>query len=219
MGPPSQFLNMLKGVYCDFGLPRRVLTDNGPCFKAQEFVEFHSKLVISVEKSSAYNHQSVGSVERMVQTIKQIMTKNAENALTAMLIYRSTDIPGVNKSPSEILNNSKYRTNFSVIDMHQKFNETKIEKMSDKCMNRPIIGKELSRIPVGTPVLYDKNPDSSKIKDLVWRKGTVSDRLNARKYKILTDSDRVITRSRRHIKGYQTQSGRISKAPDRLIGK
>ena len=63
-------LNTLKGVYCDFGLPRRVLTDNGPCFRSQEFIEFHSKLAISVEKSSVYNHQSVGSVKRMVQTSK-----------------------------------------------------------------------------------------------------------------------------------------------------
>ena len=68
-------LNVLKGVYCDFRLPRRVLTDNGPCFKSQEFNEFHAKFNISIEKSSAYNHQSVGSVERMVQTIKQIMIK------------------------------------------------------------------------------------------------------------------------------------------------
>ena len=97
-------LNALKGVYSDFGLPRRVLTDNGPCFRSQEFINFHAKLNVAVEKSSAYNHQSVGSVEQMVQTIKQILVKNAENAWLAMLIFRSTDIPGVNKSPSEILN-------------------------------------------------------------------------------------------------------------------
>ena len=93
-------LNELKGVHCDFELPRRVLTDNGPCFKSHEFSEFHAKLEISVGKTSAHNHQSVGSVERMVQTIKQIMTKNADSAWMAMLIYRSTDIPGINKSPS-----------------------------------------------------------------------------------------------------------------------
>ena len=41
-------LNTLKGVYCDFGLPKRVLTDNGPCFKSQEFSEFHAKFGVSV---------------------------------------------------------------------------------------------------------------------------------------------------------------------------
>ena len=100
----NSVINALKGIYCNFGLPRRVLTDNGPCFKSQKYVEFHEKLGISVEKSSAYNHQSVGSVERMVQTIKQIMHKNADNAWLAMLIFRATDIPGINKSPSKILN-------------------------------------------------------------------------------------------------------------------
>ena len=63
-------INALKGIYCDSGLPKRILTDNGPCFRSHEFVEFHTKLNVSVEKTSAYNHQSVGAVERMVQTIK-----------------------------------------------------------------------------------------------------------------------------------------------------
>ena len=63
-------LNALKGVYCDFGLPKKILSDNGPYFRAEEFVKFHVKLGVQVEKSSAYNHQSVASVERMVQTNK-----------------------------------------------------------------------------------------------------------------------------------------------------
>ena len=44
----------------------------------------------------------------------------------------------------------------------------------------------------------------------------IKDRLNPRKYQILTDGDRVITWSRKHIKGYVTKSGRISKTPDRF---
>ena len=90
-------VNALKGVYSDFGLPGRVLTDNGPCFRSQEFIDFHTRLSVSVEKYSAYSHQSVGSVERMVQTIKQILVKNAENTWLAILIFRSTGIAGVNK--------------------------------------------------------------------------------------------------------------------------
>ena len=71
-------LNAIKGIYSDFGLPKRVLTDNGACFKAREFNEFHTKLGVMVEHSSTYNHKSVGSVKRMVQTMKQILTKNGE---------------------------------------------------------------------------------------------------------------------------------------------
>ena len=192
------------------------MTDNGPCFKSQKFVEFHAKLSISVEKSSTYNHQSVGSVERMVQTIKQIMNKSADNAWIAMLIFRSTDIPGINKSPSEILNGRKFRTNLPMIDVHQKSSESEIESLAKKKMSKSVKGQELSRLPVGTPILYDLNPDSTKVKHPTWLKGTVKNRLNGRKDEILTDGDRVITRSRRHIKGYRTWSGRISKVPDRF---
>ena len=73
-----------------------------------------------------------------------------------------------------------------------------------KRLSKGIKGQELSRLPVGTPVLYDSNSDSTKIKSPTWLKGMVKDRLNGRKYEILTNGDRVITRSRRHIKGYRT---------------
>ena len=124
-------INALKGIYCNFGLPRRVLSDNGPCFKSHEFVDFHTKLNVSVEQTSAYNHQSVGAVECMVQTIKQIMAKNADEAWLAMLIFRATDIPGLNKSPGEILNGRKYRIGLPVIDVCKKDTEREIEKLSE----------------------------------------------------------------------------------------
>ena len=56
-----------------------------------------------VEHCSAYNHQSVGSVERMVQTMKQILSKNDKDAWLAMLIYKATVIPGILKSPVKCL--------------------------------------------------------------------------------------------------------------------
>ena len=159
-------INALKGIYCDFDLPRRVLSDNGPCFKSHEFVDFHTKLNVSVEKTSAYNHQSVGAVEHMVQTIKQIMAKNAEETWLAMLIFRATDIFGLNKSPGEILNGRKYRTGLPVIDVHKKDTEREIEKLSEnrsKLTSRSK-GKELPKFPVGAEILYEFNPDSDKNK-------------------------------------------------------
>ena len=212
----NSVINALKRVYCNFCLPKRVLSDNGPCFKSRNFIEFHEKLGINVETSSAYNHQLIGSVEKMVQMIKQIMNKNVENAWLAMLIFRATAIPGINKSPSEILNGRKYRTNLPMIDFHQKTNETEIESLAKRRMSKSMKGQKLSRLPEGTPILYDVNPDSSKIKCPTWLKGTVKNRLGERKYEMLTDSDRVITRSRRHSKGYRTHSGRISKATERF---
>ena len=125
-------LNALKGIYCEFGLPKRVLSDNEPCFRSEEFINFYKKLGVNVEKSSSYNHQSAVCVGWMVQTIKQLMIKNAENAWLAMLIFKSTKIPGIKKSSSELLNGRKYRNKLPMIDIHQKANETEIEKLSDR---------------------------------------------------------------------------------------
>ena len=78
-------LNAIKGIYSNFGLPKRVLTDNGACFRSRDFNEFHAKLGVMVEHSSAYNHQSMGSVKHMVKTMKQILTNSGKNAWLAML--------------------------------------------------------------------------------------------------------------------------------------
>ena len=155
----------------------------------------------------------------MVQTIKQIMAKNAEETWLAMLIFRATDIPGLNKSPGEILNGRKYRTGLPVIDIHAEDSELEIEKRTEnrsKLATSSCGRKELPKIPVGMEIMYEFNPNSDKNKRPKWCKGTVMDRLNPRKYQILTNSDRVITRSRRHLKGYVTKSGRISKMPNRF---
>ena len=215
----TSVINALKGIYCDFELPKKIISDNGPCFKAVDFKEFHTKLGVVTETCSAYNHASVGSVERMVQMVKQIMTKNPNNAWLTMLIFKATMLPEVQKSPSEILNSHKYRTNLLMINFKQNLDcEESVEKMIQKHELKPQTGKELPKLDIGTPVLYDKNPDSTKIKRPKWCKGTIKDRQNPHKYSILIDdSDRVITRSRRHIKAYLTKSGRMSKPPEHLI--
>ena len=156
----------------------------------------------------------------MVQTMKQIMIKNPQNTWLAMLIFKATMIPEVQKSPSELLNSHKYRTNLPMIDFSQSKHDEPVEKLIQKCELKAKIasGKELPKLDVGTPVLHDRNPDSTMIKRPKWCKGTIKDRQDPHKYEILTDnSDHVITRSRRHIKAYLTKSGRMSKPPKCLI--
>ena len=216
----SSVLNALKGIYCDFGMPKTIISDNGPCFKAKEFNDFHTKLGVVTETIISYNHASLGSAEWMVQTVKQIMIKNPQNAWLAMLIFKVTMIPEIQKSPSELLNSRKYRTNLPMIDFSQSRNDEPVEKLIHKCelkaQKKP--GKKLPKLDMGTPVLYDKNPDSTKVKRPKWCKGTIKNTQNPHKYEILTDnSDRVIMRSRRHVKAYLTRSGRVSKSPKHFI--
>ena len=92
-------LNALKGVYCDFELPRNILSDNGLCFRSMDFKEFHTKLGVATVTISSYNYTSLGSAERMVQTVKQIMVKNLQNEWLVMLIFRANNDPRDSEKP------------------------------------------------------------------------------------------------------------------------
>ena len=59
-----------------------------------------------------------------------------------------------------------------MIDMHHKANKSEIKNLAEKRMNKATTGVKLPKIPVGTPILYDKNPDSMKIKHPNWGEGS-----------------------------------------------
>ena len=99
---------------------------------AKEFEDFHAKLGVITENISSYNHASLDSAEWMVQTVKQIMTKNPQNAWLTMLIFKATMIPEIQKRPSKLLNSHKYRTNLPMIDFRQSRNDEPVEKLIHK---------------------------------------------------------------------------------------
>ena len=101
----SVVLEAIKDILCDFGLPETIITDNGSCYKSQEFLDFCARFEIEHITGSAYNHQANAIAERSIQTIKKLMAKNPRDVWLALLIFKSTPITGIDKSPSELLCN------------------------------------------------------------------------------------------------------------------
>ena len=83
-----------------------------------------------------------------------------------MLIFKATLIPEIQKSPAELLNSHKYRTNLPMIDFSQSRNDEPIEKLMHKCEVKAKTGKELPKLDIGTPVLYDKIQIVLRLRDL-----------------------------------------------------
>ena len=54
-----------------------------------------------------------------------------------MLIFKATMIPEVQKSPSELLNSHKYRTNLPMIYFTQLRNDEPIEKLIQNMRSKP----------------------------------------------------------------------------------
>ena len=81
--------------------------------------------------------------------------------------------------------------------------------------------KELVPLNLGSRVMYDKNPDSTKRPES--SKGVVKNMQGpGQKYTIESDTGKNVTRTRQDIQpdgSYVTNSGRVSRPPERLIAK
>lgn len=125
-------IEKLRILFSIFGLPKEIVSDNGPPFNSYEFKMFFRANGINVSNSPAYHPQSNGSAERAVQTSKNSFRKfvldiehnftsymqNSQNKRRSiqMMIdnfhinYRNTPSTVTKVSPSELLFNYKPRT-------------------------------------------------------------------------------------------------------------
>ena len=92
-------------------LPTRILTDNGPEFRSEEFNLLLKKYNINHVCSTPYKPSSNGGVERMNRTIIQLLKSLVEGNNTnwdlhlprAMVIYNNTVHSQTKQSPSDII--------------------------------------------------------------------------------------------------------------------
>ncbi|XP_062512805.1 uncharacterized protein K02A2.6-like [Corticium candelabrum] len=102
-------IQALKSVFARHGIPDILRSDNGPQYIARETKEFAKAYGFVMITSSPRYPQSNGLVERMVKSIKQLLTK-AEDPHLGLLAYRSTPLPWCTLSPSELLMGRRLRT-------------------------------------------------------------------------------------------------------------
>ena len=76
-------IKCLRDWASKWGMPYEVKSDNGSSFR-KEWTEELMKLGVKIIHTSAYNSQSMGLVERLVRTLKEILHKN--NNLSQLLL-------------------------------------------------------------------------------------------------------------------------------------
>lgn len=103
----------LKSIFAEHGIPAQLVSDNGPQYSAKEFQDFTESYGIEHVTSSPHYPQANGSSERMVQTVKNILTKCDEEGgdpYLALLSYRATPISHHLDSPAQLLTKRKFKT-------------------------------------------------------------------------------------------------------------
>ena len=103
----------LKSIFSRFGIPKVVISDNGPQFSSHQFMRFAKEWDFTHDPSSPKHAKSNGMAESAVKTVKSIFKKahrNKEDPYLALMAHHSTPSSNDNKSPYEKLFSRPMRT-------------------------------------------------------------------------------------------------------------
>ena len=80
-------IEVLHTLFASYGLPQKLVSDNGPQFTASSFEEFLSANGVQHLKSPPYHPATNGEAERFVQTFKHSLkaSRNESGTLAAKL--------------------------------------------------------------------------------------------------------------------------------------
>jgi len=102
-------ITAMKAVFARHGIPEVVRSDNGTQYSSHEFAVFAESYGFQHTTSSPHYPQSNGQAERMVQTVKRLMTNSADSSMV-LLTYRATPLPWCGLSPAELCMGRQIRT-------------------------------------------------------------------------------------------------------------
>ena len=109
----STVIKRLKSHLARYGIPRQLVTDNGPQFTSREFKSFTKTWGIEHTTISPHHSQANGKVESAVKTAKRMFrktSKSGEDQYLALLNIRNTPTQGVASSPAQRLLGKRTRS-------------------------------------------------------------------------------------------------------------
>ena len=192
----SAIIKALHHMFATHGIPKELVSDNGPQFRSAEFAAFAAQSGFRHRTSSPKFAQSNGEAERAVQTAKRLL-RSSSDLDAALLAYRSTPLAN-GYSPSQLLFGRQLRSTVPAVipppswpDIPKRCAaETTARQQSKKYYDTRHRARTLPTLPSGQPVyISDLNRD-----------GTVAQHLSARSYIIAFDNGTTVRRNRRHLR-------------------
>lgn len=71
----TETIDILCTLFASYGLPREIVSDNGPPFSSKEFEAFMMRNGIKHTRVAPYHPSTNGAAERSVQIVKRALTK------------------------------------------------------------------------------------------------------------------------------------------------
>ena len=88
----------MKAIFSEYGVPKSIVTDNGPCYSSEYFKEMMKKMGIHHITTSPHHHQSNRLAEGYMRIIKSLLQKTKETGddpHAVIFIYHSTPLRGI----------------------------------------------------------------------------------------------------------------------------
>lgn len=190
---------VLNNIFRKFGLAEKIISDNGPCFKSDEFRRFCDQHDIGHTTSSPHFHQSNGRAERAVATIKQILKRSASDTdiTKALITYLDTPVSDTLPSPAELFHNRRINTRLSMAMSPAPLTDQQKAHLSDKRSAHLKSPKQDTQIYVPDQPVWFTDDRSEE-----WKPGYVQSKdIAPDSYWIISDqNDRRLRRNRHDIK-------------------
>ena len=125
-------IKALNRNFQKFGLVEEIYSDNGPCFKSEKFAKFCRNLDIAHQTSSPHYHQSMGRVERAIQTVKRILKKSTTiiDVTCGLITYHDTPINDILPSPAELFFGRRINTRLGLMCLPSTMTDVQKQELS-----------------------------------------------------------------------------------------
>lgn len=199
----SMIINELKSIFARFGIPEKVVSDNGPQYSSYEFEDFSKKWNFDHITSSPRYPQSNGLAERTVQTVKRLLKKTRKSGtdpLLAVLEYRTTPLSDTGCSPSQVLMSKKLRSVIPCLPVQLVPETPNLPKIKSLMRSSRLEQKnhyDVKAKPLKPLVLNETVRIQGENKS--WKPAVVVDKHNTRSYTVRTADGAQYTRNRRHL--------------------
>lgn len=176
----------LRSLFAKYGLPKQIVSDNGPQFTAKEFQECMCANGIKHLRGAPYHPATNGEAERFVQTFKRSLQAGRGDPGTVpqklaqfLLSYRTTPNTTTGVTPAELFLKRKLRTRLDLlrpsVEEQVREGQQKQKKYHDRHSRR-------QEYRVGQAVLVKNMRDGPP-----WLVGRILEQLGPANYEVKVD--------------------------------
>ena len=208
-------IECMRSWFASYGLPKYVVSDNGPQFTSAEFTSFLRNNGVKHILTPPYHSASNGMAERLVRSFKASLNKNnsiniVHQIQNFLYSYRTTPHSATEVTPAELFLKRQVRTRLSLVKPNQR--DINISKqLKDKINHDSTCRKQLREINANEKVLV-RNALTNLLEQgiVVERKSNVTYVVDVNGRRILKHIDQIIKLNEPRVIDSQMTNGDLT---------